>query len=399
MVAAATRSAGHDVSLLNLMFEGDTKSALQARIGEFRPEIIGISVRNIDDQNMAKPKFLLPPVRDVVGTCRSVCEAPIVMGGAGYSIFPASALRYLGADMGIQGEGEAAFPALLERLAKGARVCGLPDIYLPGQQSPDRTFLRNLDCVPLPDPGLWIPAISDCAEFWVPVQSRRGCSLDCTFCSTSTIEGRGLRRHSPKTVVDWLEQLVSSGLINFNFVDNTFNLPPYYAKDLCRGIVEHGLAINFWCIIYPKWIDRELVHLMERAGCREISLGFESGCRRMLRSLGKWFTPEEVRTVARMFADAGIFRRGFLLLGGPGETRESVEESLEFADSLHLDALKITVGLRIYPKTPLAATALDEGMIQPDDDLLWPRFYMAPQLREWLPERIMAYKSMRAWVM
>jgi len=119
----------------------------------------------------------------------------------------------------------------------------------------------------------------------------------------------------------------------------------------------------------------------------------------MLGSFHKRFTIEEVRTVSKMFADAGIFRRGFLLLGGPGESRESVEDSLQFADSLNLDALKITVGLRIYPETPLAATALAEGLIGPGDDLLWPRFYLAPCLRDWLPERVIAYKTSRSWVM
>ena len=226
LVAAATRRAGHDVILLNLMFEGDTKSAIQDCIAEFRPEVIGISVRNIDDQNMADPKFLLPPVREVVATCRSLCDAPIVVGGAGYSIFPESALRYLGADMGIQGEGETTFPALLERLAKGAPVSGLPGLYLPGQPPADRTFARNLDDLPLPEPGLWIPTVPARSEFWVPVQSRRGCPLDCSFCSTSAIEGRTLRRHSPEAIAAWLEQLASSGFTNFNFVDNTFNLPP-----------------------------------------------------------------------------------------------------------------------------------------------------------------------------
>jgi radical SAM superfamily enzyme YgiQ (UPF0313 family) len=223
--------------------------------------------------------------------------------------------------------------------------------------------------------------------------------LDCSFCSTGAIEGRTLRGHSPEAIAAWLEQLASSGFSNFNFVDNTFNLPPDYAKELCRKIVEQGLAINFWCIVYPKWIDAELVELMARAGCREISLGFESGSDHMLASLSKRFNTDEVRTVARMFADAGIFRRGFLLLGSPGETRESVEESLAFADSLNLDALKVTVGVRIYPETPLASTALAEGMIRPDDDLLWPRFYLAPRLRDWLPERIAAYKTSRPWVM
>ena len=145
LVAAACRKAGHDVVLLNLMFEGDTPSAIQDCLEGLRPEVIGISVRNIDDQNMASPKFLLPPVREVVKTCRSLCEAPIIVGGAGYSIFPGSALRYLGADMGICGEGEVAFAALLERVAKGSPVSGLPGLYLPGQRPADRTFAGNLD--------------------------------------------------------------------------------------------------------------------------------------------------------------------------------------------------------------------------------------------------------------
>ena len=398
-VAAATRKAGHEVILLNLMFEGNPQSAIQSCITEFRPQVIGISVRNIDDQNMADPHFLLPPVREVISTCRSLCDAPLVVGGAGYSIFPASALRYLGADMGIPGDGESTFLALLERLAKSAPLRGLRGLYLPGEPAPKRTFKKDLDDFPLPEPKLWIPTVSGRAEFWVPVQSRRGCPLDCSFCSTRAIEGRPIRRHSPEVMVAWLEQLVSSGFSNFHFVDNTFNLPPSYAKELCRQIVERRLAVNFWCIIYPKWIDAELVELMARAGCREISLGFESGADRMLASLKKRFDSEEVMRVARMFADAGIFRRGFLLLGAPGETRESVEESLAFADSLRPDALKITSGLRIYPETPLAATALTEAVIRPDDDLLGPRFYMAPELKDWLPERIAAYKAARSWVM
>ena len=398
LVAAACRKAGHDVVFLNLMFAGDTQSAIQECVGGFWPEVIGISVRNIDDQNMADPKFLLPPVREVVKTCRSLCDAPIIVGGAGYSIFPEGALRHLGADMGVCGEGEVAFPALLERVAKGAPLSGLPGLYLPGERPADRTFASNLDDLPLPEPGLWIPSVRAKSAFWVPVQGRRGCPLDCSYCSTSAIEGRTLSGHFPEAIAAWLEQLASSGFTNFNFVDNTFNLPPDYAKELCRKIVERGLAINFWCIVYPKWIDSELVVLMARAGCREISLGFESGSEHMLASLNKRFNPEEARTVARMFADAGIFRRGFLLLGGLGENRESVEQSLAFADSLNLDALKVTVGVRIYPETPLAAAALAEGMIRPDDDLLWPRFYLSSRLREWLPERIAAYKTSRPGV-
>jgi len=392
LVAAAVRKAGHEVSFLNLMFESDTETAIGDRLEEFRPEAIGISVRNIDDQNMDAPKFLLPPIRQVLAACRRSCDAPTVVGGAGYSIFPESALRYLGANIGIRGEGEIVFPAVLERLARRAPVSGLPGVYLPGLPPGGRSFCHDLDVLPLPEPGCWLPPVPDRAEFWVPVQTRRGCPMDCSFCSTSAIEGRPIRRRSPEAVADWLERLTAAGFHNFHFVDNTFNLPPAYAKDLCRRVIEKGLDINVWCIVYPKWIDGELVRLMARLGCREISLGFESGSGRILQSLHKRFTVEEVRVASKMFADAGIQRRGFLLLGGPGETRDSVEESLQFADSLHLDALKITVGLRIYPETPLAAAAASEELIGPGDDLLEPRFYLAPGLRDWLPERVAAHE-------
>jgi radical SAM superfamily enzyme YgiQ (UPF0313 family) len=399
LVGAATQKAGHDVSFLNLMFEADTETALRDRILDFRPQVIGISVRNIDDQNRDAPKFLLPPIRQVLATCRRLCDAPTVIGGSGFSIFPMSALRYLGANIGIRGEGETIFPAVLERIARRRPVAGLPGVYLPDLPPVGRSFCRTLDALPLPKSALWTSSVPGRAEAWIPVQSRRGCPMDCSFCSTNAIEGRPIRRRSPEAIADWLEQLVGEGFHNFHFVDNTFNLPPSYAKDLCRKILEKGLRTNLRCIVYPKWIDGELVQLMARAGCREISLGIESGAVRILRNLHKAFKPEEARAASNLFADAGIQRIGFLLLGGPGETRDTVEESLRFADSLNLDALKITAGLRIYPHTLLAATALAEGLIAPDDDLLWPRFYLVQDLTEWLPGRLAAYKTSRPWVM
>jgi len=464
-VAAATRNAGHEVVLLNLMFEADPSASLMHALEHFCPDAIGISVRNIDDQNMAEPRFLLAPVKEVIASCRSLSEAPIVLGGAGYSIFPQSALDYLCADLGIQGEGEVVFPLLLDRIGKAREVSDLPGVHLPGPNvravGPDtvrlchserseesrlgsklvkgqgdqskiprsarndtyrqgadagvardtsaeslrplreprrREFVENLDELPLPEPGLWVPPGAGQRQLWVPVQSRRGCPLDCTYCSTSLIEGRGIRRRSPAEVVKWLAQLRETGCRNFNFVDNTFNLPLDYAKDLCRRLVQAELDLHIWCIIYPKWIDRELVELMRRAGCRRISFGFETGSDPMLRSLGKQFDREEICAVSKMFAEAEIERMGFLLLGGPGESKDSVEESLAFADSLRLEALKITVGLRIYPHTPLASTAQREGLISAEDDLLVPRFYLQPDLKNWLPECVATYKASRPWV-
>lgn len=119
-------------------------------------------------------------------------------------------------------------------------------------------------------------------------------------------------------------------------------------------------------------------------------MGFESGCERILREMNKRFTPADVRHTSDLLARHGIARMGFLLLGRPGETRDSVEESLAFARSLRLDVLRITVGLRIYPGTPLAKRAMAEGVIASEHDLLRPRFYLPPGLEPWIHARVAA---------
>ena len=386
-VAAATERAGHRVQLLALGPDADCETEVRRAIEKFLPDVIGISVRNIDDQNMQSPRFLLASLRQVISASRASSAAPIVLGGAGYSIFPESALTYLGADIGIRGEGETAFPALLAWLEQGRQSPPPPAAYFPNGSHSRTVFATALDNFPLPVPRLWLD-FPGSREMRIPVQTRRGCPLDCIYCSTSAIEGTPIRRRSAESVVKWLTALRLSGFRHFHFVDNTFNLPPSYTKDLCRKLIEAQLGLDWWAIIYPKWVDGELAELMAKAGCTQVSLGFESGSETMLPQLNKRFTCTEVKAISDTLAALGIERYGFLLLGGPGETNETVEESLEFADNLHLDMLQITVGLRIYPQTPLAQTAVAEGLISPDDDLLLPSFYITPSLRDWLPNRI-----------
>ncbi len=398
-VAAATQKADHEVAIVDLMTEEDAQSVLRGAIEGFRPDLIGISVRNIDDQNMAHTRFLLDPVKEIVAVCQRFSEAKIVLGGAGYSIFPEVALSFLGADMGIQGEGEMVFPALIERMERGATFLGLSGLYLPGHDLRcERMFMKNLDLLPLPNADLFsLPFHKE--ELWMPIQTRRGCSLNCSYCSTGMIEGRMLRMHSPKTIVEWIARWRKTEVHQFYFTDNTFNLPPSYAKEICQKLIDQDLGIKWWSILYPKHVDKKLVAYMARAGCEQVSLGFESGSERILKNMNKRFTLEEVRQISGALSEQGIKQMGFLLLGGPGETRKSVEESLIFADSLKLDNLKITVGIRIYPHTPLAKEALKEGRITSHDELLFPRFYLAKGLGDWLSETLKNWAATRPhWV-
>jgi hypothetical protein len=112
----------------------------------------------------------------------------------------------------------------------------------------------------------------------------------------------------------------------------------------------------------------------------------------------KQFTLDDVRAVSDMFADRGIERMGFLLLGGPGETTQSVEESLAFADDLKLDALRVTAGIRIYPETKLAETSMDQGVISSSANLLHPHFYLSQELEGWLSNRLREWQASRPYV-
>jgi radical SAM superfamily enzyme YgiQ (UPF0313 family) len=384
------------VRFLDLMAAADWRTALGQALAAFTPEVIGISIRNIDDQDSRNPRFLLEEAREVVAYCKANTNAPVVLGGAGYSIFPEQVLKYTGADMGIQGEGEAAFIALLSCLAADAPLSGVPGLYIRGHglQAP-RIFCPELDQLPLPDPDLFDRCLAENPATYLPVQTRRGCPLHCSYCSTPTIEGTRIRKRAPERVVASLTRWRAAGFRQAFFVDNVFNLPPGYARELCEHIIAAGLDIAWRCILYPGHVGEDLVQAMARAGCREVSLGFESGSQPMLDTMHKRFHTGDVRRASRLLADHGIRRMGFLMLGGPGETRKSVEESLRFADALALDAVKITVGVRIYPHTELARIAMKEGLIGAGSDLLYPHFYIVPGLDAWLRETVRSWMAER----
>ncbi|MEJ2657495.1 MAG: cobalamin-dependent protein, partial [Desulfobacterales bacterium] len=204
-VAAAAQNAGHGVNTVNLMMTEDVRGLLKKAVVSHQPDVIGISVRNIDDQVMGNSNFLLDPVRAVVNECRKLSDASIVLGGAGYSIFPRSALDYLKADMGIQGEGEKSFVMLLERIEHQADISEIPGVCLPETGVVKKPNLeKNLDDYPQPLLNIHLPIPSEFnkEEIWFPIQTRRGCAMDCIYCSTASIEGRILRMHSIEYVLE-----------------------------------------------------------------------------------------------------------------------------------------------------------------------------------------------------
>jgi radical SAM superfamily enzyme YgiQ (UPF0313 family) len=398
-IAAASENAGHEVRLMDLMIEENPQAAIVRVVQDFQPEAIGVSVRNIDDQRRHNTRFLLDQAREAVKWCRNCSKVPIILGGAGFSILPQAILDYLAADMGIQGEGETIFPKLLSRLQAGTKTDDLPGVfYRNGIPSVKRTFVKNLDSLPLPNPSLLARSLTGAKNAPVPVQTRRGCPMACSYCSTPTIEGNTVRWRDPERVVLWLRRWVEEGFRQFYFVDNTFNLPPSYAMHLCSKIIAANLNISWRCILYPGALDEKLIKTMARAGCREVSVGFESGSETILHNMNKKYSLKEVQRACTLLRRFEIRSMGFLLLGGPGETRETIERSFEFADALDIDALKISIGIRIYPDSDLARRAKEKGLISSENDLLMPCFYLNPALESRVLETVeMQISSHPTW--
>jgi radical SAM superfamily enzyme YgiQ (UPF0313 family) len=394
VVAAVERE--HEVRVLDFMFAADPLGEVRRVLAEFSPDIIALSLRNIDNQEYRHPESYIGEMKDLVALLRKDSDASILVGGAGFSIMPREFMAYLGADFGVAGEGEGAlreFLAAYEGSRDWERVSGL--VWQEGGEWRLNPVLRLADLKSLPRPALeyFSPHLYQEAEGsaklpgMVPVQTRRGCPMKCIYCTTPLLEGRRIRAWEPAQVAAWLADWYEKwGLKRFYFVDNLFNCPPSYAKSLCRAIIDLKLPLEWGALLNPAAPDRELFRLCREAGGVFMQVGNESGSELILTQLGKGFGRRQVELTFRFLEEEGIAYSCFLLLGGPGETRETVEESVALLSQYRPQMVNLTVGIRIYPGLALHRLALAEGLLAPGDNLLWPRFYLAPAIKEWIWE-------------
>lgn len=384
---------GHEVQVLDFMFAADPLGEVRRVLADWQPELIALSIRNIDNQDSRNPLLFFPEYQDLIALIRGLSNAPIILGGAGFSIMPRELLEYLGADWGLVGEGEEAFPAFIEALTtrKWADAPGLVWREEGGWRLNPPRRVENLAQLAAPALGHFTPQLYQEAQGsaklpgMIPVQSRRGCPMRCIYCTTPLLEGRRIRSWAPEQVAGWLRDWHDRwGLERFYFVDNIFNLPVDYARRLCLAIEDLHLPLQWGCLINPAFPDRELFALIRRTGGVMVQVGNESGSEMMLANLGKGFDRAQVETTLRMLQEEGLPFSCFLMLGGPGETRETVQESVALLEKYQPQLVNLTVGVRIYPGLALHRQALEEGVVAPGDNLLWPSFYLAPGIKEWI---------------
>jgi radical SAM superfamily enzyme YgiQ (UPF0313 family) len=291
----------------------------------------------------------------------------VVIGGPGFSIFPELIFNTLQPDFGIKGEGEEALFQLIGCIDNDSdfkHIEGL--VYLASgneiKVNPRTSFLRSLE----------LSFDKDLVDYYwsksgmLNIQTKRGCPYNCIFCSYPVIEGRKIRTLNADLIVNTLKDLYFNlGITYVFFTDSIFNISNEYNEELAKRIIDSGVKIDWGAYFSPHNITREDLSLFKKAGLSHIEFGTES---------------DEVLEISKISSDLGIFFSHFLILGGYGETEQSLDETFENSKKIPRSVYFPYIGMRIYPHTELFNIAVAEGRIKGVNDLLDPVYYISKSI-------------------
>ncbi len=390
-VAGHLDSSRHSIKVLDLMFSEDYLEETEKVVREFQPEVVGVSLRNLDNVSYMDPQWALPVTKEVIDQIRATSKATIVCGGPAFSLLPRECFRFLEPDLGIAGDGGENFAQLVDCLESGETYLNLPGlVYQDGASdvvckslaystfaSPPR--LEELDMARYERAGFGIGIVT---------------KLDDNFshAMASPTEGHAWRVIRPieEVVQDVKEMKERYGIRKVFFIDSGFNVPLGHAKALCHALIEAGLKFhwNSYLAAVPSALDPEVIGLMKQAGCALVIMkgvqGGEGGQMDLADRL------EPLRQACCLCDEGGLHYTISQPFGEPGETRETVESKLKFLREIKPALASLRVGERVLPGTQVARTALEEGLISDESDLIRPIFYLAAPVKDWIVDHLKA---------
>lgn len=332
-VMAATPER-HERLLVDLCFAEDPEATVARELAAFQPDVIALGMRNVQRGDYSGVRDTLAYYRGLMGAVRGASRAPVVLGGAGFSVMPRQLMEHLEPDFGISGEGERAFPELLAALEGDADLSTIGNLHWfadggLASNPPPRDFL-DMNALCPPDRGLVDARYFE--RFGIDsVQTKRGCPLRCDYCTYPIIEGRVGRTREPARIVDEIVEMMERPEIrHFFVVDSVFNLPKAHAKAVCREMIARGVELPWTCYANPLGFDAELAELMAGAACAGMEVGSDGGTDAVLERLRKGFDTARIRELHELAAAAGLPDCHTFILGTPGETLDDVRRTLEF---------------------------------------------------------------------
>lgn len=369
-LGAALRARGHEVLLLDAGLTG--LRSVGRRAGQFAPDLVGATCWTINRASFWKLSSVLRA---------AVPDVPFVVGGPHASLYPDHVFERTHAGMVAIGEGEETICELVEAMAGGRDLAGVPGLALRAadgsvRRTGPKAPVCELDSLPFPYyegfpdfsfrrygglPGLPRPTAA--------VITSRGCVFDCTFCGSVAYWGRKWRFRSAENVVDELEHLVRHfGIRSIYFFDDNFPVNRERAAAICQGILDRRLGIAWACCSHVKMVHAGLLRLMRESGCRHIDFGVESGSDLIMKRINKQQTRADIERAFALVHAAGIAPRAFLMVGNSGESNRTIDETIELAGVIKPRASIGATLLWLLPGTQVYAEAVAAGAI---DDSYW----------------------------
>ena len=392
-IATSARKAGIEVDIVDLCLADDPLKMIEGYFSAHSPELVGISFRNTDDCFWPSARCFVPELAETISKIRKMTDAPIVIGGVGFSIFARRIVEYTSADFGICGDGEQAIVSLVNELQQSRwfeRVDGLiwrsnGDIYSNRPSWPNPLSLpTNRDQI---DNPAYFKEGGQCG-----LETKRGCDRGCIYCADHLSKGSAIRLREPSEVADEAQSLIAQGIEVLHLCDAEFNIPRKHAYVVCEEFIRRSIGKSLSWYTYMSVIpfDAELAKVMRKAGCIGINFTGDSASSLMLKTYNQPHNKEDLALAVRWCRDNDINVMIDLLLGGPGETPETVSQTVDFIKQIDPDCAGASLGIRVYPGTPMANIMANEGEAETNPnihrkysgpvDLFQPTFYISQAL-------------------
>ncbi len=363
-LAAMSEQRGDEVRLLDMQVE-DT--SLQEVVAKHPPAVAGITATTIQIESAWQ----------VARELRRLTDARIILGGSHPTVLPDESVQRPEVDIVVRGEGELTWVELCDHVEQGKALDGVLGITYEQDgevvHNPDRPIVKEVDSFPFPSYHLYKmehysnlqPTLDHIDGPSYPILSSRGCPYRCNYCSQ--ILPRGWRARSPESVVsEWRWLVKDLGAAEIGVLDDSFNIDRQRALDICDLIIAEGLNHVPWIMINgirANLAAEELLGRMREAGCIRTAFGVESGNQRILDTvIHKQLTLDQVRAAFKAAKAVGMETIGFFIIGLPGETEETMEDTIRFA--CELDPIVANFSMATpFPGTKMYDQVLENGRL------------------------------------
>jgi anaerobic magnesium-protoporphyrin IX monomethyl ester cyclase len=367
-LAAVLEQNGYEIRIMDCPVCQMDHEKLKADLAAFEPDLVGIS-------------SMTPTIESALKSARVAKEAcpdaKVVMGGSHVTFMDKETLAEEPAtDIVVRGEGEETLLELVKQMPDLPKLEDIKGItFRKGDQivqTPNRPYIQNLDALPRPA-YKYIPVekYRILGRKLLPIMSSRGCPFQCSFCAASQMFGARFRARNPNNVLDELEWLRDEyGAEGISFQDDTLTFDRKRILEICDGIIERKIHLPWGCGTRADTVTKEILAKMQKAECDEVCFGVESGCQRIRDALKKRVSTEQIENAIKWAKEAGIFVTVSVILGYPGETKETLQQTLDFVRKVEPDDVWLCHATP-YPGTELRALVESKGWKMSNE---WPLY-------------------------